>query len=606
MRTRAASRKTVLALCLGVGAALGCAGADTAVDVDAPDPFAPRDATMTMDATQDRGCVGCDADNDGGMDAARPDVALDLGADGGDGPPAIPEEICGNGLDDNHDGQADEDCACVPGAEHPCFVGPLARAGVGVCVWGTQRCVGEGMEGVWSACTGAGTPASTEACDGVDNTCDGTVDEGCGCPSMGASRECYGGAAGTVGRGTCRAGRQMCTAAMGGAVWGPCVGEVVPDIERCDGMDRDCDGSPTNGCGCEVGRATTCYDGPTGTAGVGVCHTGAMMCAVLPGGGSGMTDCLGGVEPGAEDCSDRVDGDCDGMVDCLDSDCAGHPACVTCRMGSATLLQPREAEVVLVVDKSGSMAVRGTDGATRWVALRSALDRVLPTLDGRIDMGLMMFPASGQCGVPVGRLTVPIRPMNSSTLRALTRVYRPTGNTPTTAALTETERYLGSTPTSRPRYLVLATDGEPNCGGGVSSVVSRLMEINSRGIPTFVLGLPGASSTLRAALNQMATAGGRPRPGGTAFYEVVNTEQFSAAMRAISAAGSGCTYALDAPPTNPATLRILFNGMEVTRDAANGWSFVDSTNRQVRFNGAACTRLGAGTVVNVTALDNCQ
>jgi hypothetical protein len=147
------------------------------------------------------------------------------------------------------------------------------------CGPGTEVCA----NGQWVHCT-APEP-STEECNGLDDDCNGQTDEGFECP-ISAQQNC-----GTE-LGDCEYGVQICDNTCH---WGQCLGSVEPDTEVCEGThDEDCDGTVDNGCDCTNGQEQQCCDGT-------------------------MITCAGGTwptcpPPPAETC-DGVDNDCNGLTD---------------------------------------------------------------------------------------------------------------------------------------------------------------------------------------------------------------------------------------------------------------------------------------------------
>jgi hypothetical protein len=81
------------------------------------------------------------------------------------------DDTCGNGLDDDGDGQVDEGCACTAGATQPCYGGDKALAGIGLCAMGTQYCQPTGPDSyAFGDCSGwtsrskrTATPKTTTA-----------------------------------------------------------------------------------------------------------------------------------------------------------------------------------------------------------------------------------------------------------------------------------------------------------------------------------------------------------------------------------------------------------------------------------------------------------
>jgi hypothetical protein len=213
-------------------------------------------------------------------------------------------------------------------------------------------------------------PGRTELCNGIDDDCDLSADEG-----LGLGLSC------SVGVGSCsRSGTNVCGG--GGAV--VCSATAgAPSTELCgSGADEDCDANTDEGFGAVGGSCT---------AGVGSClRTGTIACSI----DRLSTTCGAVAGPSSTElCGSGLDEDCDGNTD------EGFPSLgSSCAVGVGTCR--RTGALVCSTDRL-STACSATPGAPATELCGSAADE---DCDGTTDEG---FPNLGMvCSAGVGACLV--------------------------------------------------------------------------------------------------------------------------------------------------------------------------------------------------------
>jgi hypothetical protein len=293
-----------------------------------------------------------------------------------------------------------------------------------------------------------------------------------------------------------------------------------------------------------------------------------------------------------------------------------------------------------VLDHSGSMA-----DDNKWDTVRVTVGRVLREIGPRANFGAAMFPnpaAGDTCAA--GTEIMPIRAgdppsgADGPTTQFLLSVTRPppNGGTPTAgtldALLPQIKSYKGKT------FVILATDGGPNCNGlaacdafgcmpnienapgcpaggppnccemtprsclDATPSIRAVKAYADAGIPVYVIGIPG-SAPYAKLLDDLATAGGTAQATSPKYFAVstASSNDLLATLKKVAAKiVATCDFKLTAPPQDPGLVNVYFDEQAVPQDG--NWTI---TNDTVTLIGSACDRVKNGDVLDVRIITGC-
>lgn len=270
-------------------------------------------------------------------------------------------------------------------------------------------------------------------------------------------------------------------------------------------------------------------------------------------------------------------------------------------------------EILLVLDRSGSMRrdARGETGTPdKWEQTTKAIDATLANTQLGVHWGLKMYPAwkkegdSACATTPIAGVDPGVSQHGAimSTIGTSTPT-RDKGATPTAKAVEEATTLMKARTSMNPKFLLLATDGIPNCRGNVDTnkdvdgAVAAVAAANAAGFATFVVGIAASGIMVDgvdafAVLNNMAQAGGRARDGDTKFYSANNQAELTTALGSIAQQAADCTFVLTEPPGSPGDVAVELDG---ARLGTNDWSY-GAGNRSIVIQGAYCDKLKKGDV----------
>jgi hypothetical protein len=342
------------------------------------------------------------------------------------------------------------------------------------------------------------------------------------------------------------------------------------------------------------------------------------------------------------------------------------PATISPCGAATSRLEFVRPNLYFAIDASGSMTdgiplgegasyAPGTAPFSRYAALALSIQSLLARVGHRVNYGATLFPRgaetcdSGEEVRALGAgddvsfaLSGELGPELRSFMFSIRR-RAPDGATPVSLTLEALAAPLAAAGPNT--YVFLVTDGGPNCNPslrcGPDACMPNLEQLRisdslvcddslnccdpslfgstncldtdgslgavrrlaAAGVQTIVIGMPG-SEIYADVLDQLAIAGGAPRPQAPFYYRVGDAEALQATVSALGrTVAMSCTIRLSEPPPDPALVNLFFDGELVPSDPIDGWTFADA--RTVAIQGAACELIETGQVLQADVIAGC-
>jgi hypothetical protein len=283
---------------------------------------------------------------------------------------------------------------------------------------------------------------------------------------------------------------------------------------------------------------------------------------------------------------------------------------------------PRRTDMLILLDRSGSMETAFGSG-TRYQAISAVLSSVVQTYQSHVHFGFQEMPGRQGCAGAslasccVSPPLVPVADGNADAIVGALAAAAPlAGNTPTAGALRAAREYYQSLDDGVDnRYVLLATDGDPNCdiagalappiasndnSSGCADAVTEVEALVGLGIRVVVLamgqGLAGDLSGSTGCLDTLAHAGGAAAsPGSPGFYATSDPADLELAIEQIfgGVTRPSCRIQLTQTPDRYSFWdeHLYLDGQEIDRDS---WFWDYSQKPQppsVVISGSDCDRI---------------